>query len=341
LFLFAYGDTSKVFVRGMQQGKYIPSSSGVKQGDPIAMFYFCLTTYAALQTADSCSEAHVIAYADDIYITGPPWESMKAFFKLQDLLQPLGLHLNPHKCELYCRQPMVGAILAEHCDIQNSSEGITVLGTPLGTPEYVHSTLHLKVEQAIELVNTLLSLPLHSQTKWVLLHRSLQRKFAHLKYTVPWFLLHVPLHRFERRIERAALTILDLEEPLTKGLNQVAVSLHLWLPLRLGGYDIDNTSKAIADASWLSKAAQCDIAFTAGPPSFRPFTGDGPEMDALWRDLVAVALNLCPRDIPQAQKIDEIALPMLQAAPRIVQTLTNSQRHEELLAVLPSPQDRA
>jgi hypothetical protein len=50
--------------RAVSEGIYIPSASGVKQGDPIAMLYFCLATYAALQTADNSSpEAHLIVYA--------------------------------------------------------------------------------------------------------------------------------------------------------------------------------------------------------------------------------------------------------------------------------------
>jgi hypothetical protein len=48
------------------------------------------------------------------------------------------------------------------------------------------------------------------------------------------------------------LRVFDLTESRLKRLDPGAAMLHLWLPRR--DYSMDATTKAMADAAWLSKA---------------------------------------------------------------------------------------
>jgi hypothetical protein len=80
-----------------------------------------------------------------------------------------------------------------------------MLSAPLGKLTHVNNILSIKVVSAkdkdILLIDKLLSLPLHAQTKRDLLHRYLQRKPTHLQHNLPWHLLKDPLQRYEEEID--------------------------------------------------------------------------------------------------------------------------------------------
>jgi hypothetical protein len=101
-----------------------------------------VATYVSLQEADTCiPEVQLVANAYNVYIAGPDWKAIQTFFLIRDKFQTLGLHLNPNKCETYGPTPTIASIIAVTCDILHAKDGITVLGSPVGTAAYVRNTI--------------------------------------------------------------------------------------------------------------------------------------------------------------------------------------------------------
>jgi hypothetical protein len=264
--MFGYSQPSKVFFRGMAPGEHLDITTGVKQGDPIATFCFCITLQAVLQSAtDAHPEAHVIAFADDVHIVGPALAAKSAFATLIQKAQQKGLQPSLRKCTAFSVTPSASQAIAASLSIQHAAYGVVACGTPIGSPEYVKAFVQEKAHQATTLIDKLVVLPVSSQTKWILLHRSLQRKLNHLKFTVPWHILQHSLRSFEESVASAALHILDLQHPPSRRLNSDFVTIQLRLPICQGGFGLDFTTPQIATAAWLSMAARCDLALADGP----------------------------------------------------------------------------
>ena len=131
----------------------------------------------------------MIAYADDVHIVGPPHVVSRALAALVSStppldpaldcrLAPLGLELSPGKTSIFlgpevssqvfqaALQPIVDLIDARVCSADSSGDlqqqgvvhckGHKVLGSPMGSPEFVYSFVKKSVDEAIRL-RTLLS----------------------------------------------------------------------------------------------------------------------------------------------------------------------------------------
>jgi len=80
----------------------IESRNGVRQGDPLASLLFCLAmhdTYGAIarEVIGGC-----LAFVDDGHAVGTLEQCWRVWQRLPGLLAPLGLTLNPLKCEVTC-----------------------------------------------------------------------------------------------------------------------------------------------------------------------------------------------------------------------------------------------
>ena len=78
----------------------VQSSSGVRQGLPLATLYFCSFLQPILETiATEYPELEVHAFIDDVGLTSKNSEEIgKAFYRLQDLTRSKNVELALHKC---------------------------------------------------------------------------------------------------------------------------------------------------------------------------------------------------------------------------------------------------
>ena len=74
-----------------------------------------------------------LAYLDDVFLIGPPKETVNAFQDLQSQFESAELHVSKQKCEAYAM-----AFPEEWpTEIAINASGIDILGTPVGEPNYV------------------------------------------------------------------------------------------------------------------------------------------------------------------------------------------------------------
>jgi hypothetical protein len=103
---FGYGHPSLLLMpcaEGVDETEaFIESSSGVRQGDPLAALLFALVMHGVYEQVARICRSGCFAYSDDGHGVGWLEECWRAWEALPELLGPLGLRLNTAKCELTC-----------------------------------------------------------------------------------------------------------------------------------------------------------------------------------------------------------------------------------------------
>ena len=134
-----YGEPSTLDLCHRQGGDQVvirlSSSEGVHQEDPLGPALFCAAIHPSL-----CAVSHrwgnvtVLAYLDDVYLVGPTTSLEGVLDHLKSSLSKAGLVICDQKCELYSPSSTNG-----NFSIPVSSDGATILGTPMGTSAFVQS----------------------------------------------------------------------------------------------------------------------------------------------------------------------------------------------------------
>lgn len=81
---------------------FLESQTGVRQGDPLAALVFSLAMHTVYDTLAKVVSAGCYAFVDDGHFVGTIDECWKVWEMLPSLLRPLGLSVNPAKCEFTC-----------------------------------------------------------------------------------------------------------------------------------------------------------------------------------------------------------------------------------------------
>ena len=155
-------------------------------------------------------------------------------------------------------------------------EGLTIAGTPVGTPEHIRTFVAKRVTATQACIDALEQSQLTAQEGYLLLQGSIQRREEHLRRVVPWDLLQDPIRDVERAVQGAYQRLVGLSEEEVGALQ--AQQMHL--PHRHGGTGLVRYTPAGADAAYLAAAALCEQAMAAGPASQRPFANAGAQ--GLW-----------------------------------------------------------
>ncbi|XP_065832959.1 uncharacterized protein [Oscarella lobularis] len=156
----------------------ISSEEGVQQGDPLGPFLFALAIHPILQNANVGSNCHTVCYLDDAIILGEKSQVLATYQEIKRRLADIGLQLPEEKCEAF-----------SFCDIEDwpipvpIRRGVDVLGSPIGSEEFVESSCLQKAKKASALLE---KLPLlgDGQTANALLRSCANSKINHLCRTV-------------------------------------------------------------------------------------------------------------------------------------------------------------
>jgi hypothetical protein len=120
----------------------IDSLGGVQQGDPLGPLYFCCALDPLVDEITSLGPVYNKWYMDDGGIIGSPELLQRVWDLLRVKGPPIGLHLNPSKCEWswldpHCSAPcpLVSGGVQSGVPVVPTDQ-ITMLGVPLGSPTF-------------------------------------------------------------------------------------------------------------------------------------------------------------------------------------------------------------
>ena len=166
--MFYDGEAPLLYRLDNGEVRIIFSSEGSQQGDPAGGFLFCLGFARVLTNiSDRLPDALVAAASDDVTIGIATERIPLAWEVAREECAAYGILLSDRKCRIYTPNPIttVPANLAPP-NIRCTSDGIHVLGIPVGTEEFKHDFISDLRQDHQRLLS---SLPLLGDTQCALL----------------------------------------------------------------------------------------------------------------------------------------------------------------------------
>jgi hypothetical protein len=225
---------------------HLRSYSGVQQGDPLAPLLFALV----LRDLTLQLNVNVLKlnqwYLDDGHLSGKIGDILEALSLIEKLGPERGIYLNRAKCVMYITQEYVdsGLDFELASDLRLVSDGLTVLGSPIGSANYVkdHMTKQVNVLSETMQVSAILEDP---QYELLLLRCcSGAPKITYWTRTCDPAIIMDNLHMFDSHVDRTLQHILG--SPVREDDR-----LLMHLPLSMGGLGIPIASIS-ADAAFVA-----------------------------------------------------------------------------------------
>ena len=134
-------------------------SSGVHQGDPLSPLFFSVSIHQAIKEASALTRASYW-YLDDGTLIGSLDQLQAAINALSAAFSPLGLQFNFSKSLIWSPHHNFLPLPAALAQLQAvpASQGITVLGTPIGSTSFEETELSNKVNNLQTMFDRLLAL---------------------------------------------------------------------------------------------------------------------------------------------------------------------------------------
>ena len=232
LFRSPYGEPSKLFLSsGVLVGE---SQTGVRQGCPLAMIFFCLGIQPMLQRlesevlsirdgSNSPLPAGVVAYADDIYAYISDLALAPAVAACSHIVGSTTMTLKPSSCEVLVQPGRIAAVPCEPlaaAGFNVTDVGIKVLGNPVGTEGYRRTELRRKIETMWRPLPALAHI--HPQSAFILLKECVDARPCYLERVAEPELMWEALEEFDSRMDTAiaciARTTVDPHLPVIRSL---------------------------------------------------------------------------------------------------------------------------
>ena len=111
--------------------------TGVRQGDPLGPYYFCLALQPVLEAVKREMDGRLVlfAYMDDTYLWGPQQFHATYLHCVARHAKAIGLSVKASKCARFVPKH-------RHLEDKDSTEGTIMLGTPIGTPTFCQEQAH-------------------------------------------------------------------------------------------------------------------------------------------------------------------------------------------------------
>ena len=200
---------------GTQWGTISPEA-GVQQGDPLGPLLFCLVLQKVVSAiaADSvCSELLFHAwYLDDGVVAGPRLAVENALSIIQELGPPLGLFVNPTKCELFG----LADLNSFPIEMKRSNvPHLEILGAPIGDLIFCAKIVAQKRGIALKLLNQLSEVgSVDPQVALLLLHQCGGfSKLVHLSRSTPSSLVADALSLYSDDIRQCFTECTSVDTP--------------------------------------------------------------------------------------------------------------------------------
>ena len=242
------------------------SCCGVQQGDPLGPLGFALTLQPLIEKlkASVAGLGLNVWYLDDGTLMGSPGDLAAALQILERDGPPLGLHLNRGKSLLFIPEDADADQSPLPPDIPITRRGFSLLGCPVGPPDYCEEIFQARIEKV--------------KVSWGALQ---DLEDAQLKYTLLCSCLSLPKVSFVLRAcppSHILNTAKDFDSAMRRALESILggpMSDWAWLkatlPCCLGGLNLRSASLH-APAAFLasSSEAQCWVECILGSSSTSP-----------------------------------------------------------------------
>jgi hypothetical protein len=260
---------------------------------PWGPFLFALALQSALEESlAAVTDAHLVAIHDDVTLVATAEKVAALYASLDSHTAPLGLRINPSKCEVYSPTPPTAAEVAKKLGLPHAFEGIVAAGSLIGSRGLVEAFGKEAAAQVTGLVPKLMELPLELQHKHLLLRLSMVPRTTYLLRTGPLNpdegCMDDSVQEAARCIRRAGGSIIG------DSLTSLTAPEQILLPLRLGGCGFPSITPSVAREAQLSSEYLTQLALQNAPAHLRPFDGPHlPALDQMWDAVKSGALGLC------------------------------------------------
>jgi hypothetical protein len=200
-FTWAYGKSTPLYAN---DGSFLfNSETGIRQGDPLGPLFFAIGIQDILKRVKSSYDTvDVLAYLDDIHLTGPNSQVKKAFKALESALLQRGLVVNKNKSKLFQRSPS-----PDWQGIPIVNDGLRVLGSPVGTPTFIQSSMTGLTKKTIKILPTLLQFD--PKIKFLLLQSCINARPNFLARTSKPWLNQDALSEFDSMVSKCLFYICE------------------------------------------------------------------------------------------------------------------------------------
>jgi hypothetical protein len=257
--MLSYGQPSEyVWTDDSGTQHTIRQGEGGEQGDPLMPALYALAQHRALEVAQSRLQPGevLIAYLDDVYVVCRPERAVPVFnIVTAALREHAGVEANLGKCKMWNKAgmepPGVGTLGTDVWvgggGTAAPARGIKVLGSPVGTPEFVqaHNARRQAEEQAF--LDMLPDLP-DLQCAWALLLNCAVPRCNHLIRSLPPSLSDQYAREHDRAIQGTLGRLVDTQGEADR------VAMLSSMPLGLGGLGLRSAQRTRASAYWASWA---------------------------------------------------------------------------------------
>ena len=215
------------------------SQEGTTQGDPLAMPFYALATRPLIDSLSrDTPELRQIWYADDASAGGKLTNLKKWWDNLSRVGPSFGYFVNPQKTWLVTKDNFLSSAseMFEDTMVNITTDGRSVLGSPVGKPEYIADFVSQKVMQWVGEIEKLAEIAdSQPHAAYGAITHGLSSKWSFLSRTTPDIdHLLVPIETSIRTILLPKLTGQDAPNDVERCLFS--------LPARLGGLNITDPS---------------------------------------------------------------------------------------------------
>jgi Reverse transcriptase (RNA-dependent DNA polymerase)/Reverse transcriptase-like len=196
--LFMYGPNGTMHV--------IDAEEGVRQGDALSSFFFCLMMDEAMKKiSEKHPDADIWCYMDDMTIAVLPHMAGRVFDAAKEALKELGFQINAEKSAAI----QIDNIQTANITNSNPTEEFKMLGANI-TSNYIK--MNKKKEEDLEtFFHNIVKCNLHPQLQWTILRLCGMPKMIYYAATTPPMFSSNLLDTFDKMVKTTAQTILEAD----------------------------------------------------------------------------------------------------------------------------------